>query len=71
MSFRKPKRTAYTDLTDGPTTFGESDYEMASAPVKSIRTYVHTGGPWQVEEDGIHLQYNVEQKVTVDEEGRL
>ena len=26
-------------------------------------------GRW--EEDGIHLQYNVEQKVTVDEKGRL
>jgi hypothetical protein len=71
LSFRKPKRTAYANLTDGLTTFGESEYEMASVPVNSIRTYVHAGVPRQVEEDGIHLHYNVEQKVAVDEKRRL
>ena len=71
LSFRKPRRMAYADLTDGLTTFGESEYEMASVPVNSIRTHVHAGVPRQVEEDGIHLHYNVEQKVAVDEKRRL
>lgn len=51
------------------------------APVKSLRnyihtgnptdmrTYVHTGNPSEVEEDGIHLQYNVEQESNINERG--
>ena len=70
-SFRKPKNK-YADLDESMTTIGEGEYEMgATVPARSIRTYVHAEGPKEVEEDGIHLQYHFQQKVAVDEMGRM
>jgi hypothetical protein len=56
----KHKRTEYNTLDTSNISHTDRNFEMA--PVKSIRTYVHTGDRREVEEDGIHLQYNVEQE---------
>lgn len=73
------KRADYEDLKDSNIAAEEHNYEMA--PVKSVRdyqytgkatdvrTFVHTGKPGEVEEDGIHLQYNVEQESNTSERG--
>lgn len=55
----------YKDLDRG----GGSENSFRMALVKPIRTFVHTGGPGEVEveEDGIHLQYKVEQRSMADE----
>ena len=59
-SFGKRNRNEYKDLGATAPSVDENNYEMA--PAKSIQTFIHTGGPQEVEEDGIHLQYNVEQQ---------
>ena len=73
------KRADYKDLENSNVAIKERNYEMA--PVKSlsnyihtgnpvdVRTYVHTGGRSDVEEDGIYLQYNVEQESNMSERG--
>lgn len=66
-SCSKRKKAEYKDLEVSNPTFRDRSYEMA--PVKSIRTYIHTGNPSEVEEDGIHLQYKVEQESTTNEPG--
>ena len=69
------KRSDYKGLKDAKIGAPEESHEMA--PVKSLsdyihsgnptemRTYVHTGKPSEVEEDVIHLQYNVEQESNI------
>lgn len=48
---------------------GGSENSFRTALVKPIRTFVHTGGPGEaeVEEDGIHMHYMVEQRSVADE----
>ena len=48
---------------------GGSEYSFRMVLVKTIRTFVHTGAPGEVEveENGIHLQYKVEQRSVTDE----
>ena len=48
---------------------GGSENSFSMALVKPIRTFVHTGGPGEVEveKNGIHLQYKVEQRSVTDE----
>ncbi|CAD6591540.1 MAG: hypothetical protein ASARMPREDX12_005214 [Alectoria sarmentosa] len=59
-SFSKPRKAEYADL-DGPKpVFAERNYEMG--PVKSTRTYIQVGSARELKEDGIHLQYKVEQE---------
>ena len=56
----KGRKARYADLEDrvhGPALHG---YE--TPPVKLMRTYVRTGRTDDVEEDGIHLQYDIEQE---------
>ena len=56
----KSRKAEYAHLEVAQTVFGERDHEMV--PVKSIRTYIQTGGAHGMEEDGIHLQYEVDQE---------
>ena len=67
-SYSKREREEYSDLEASNPPFRQRDCGMA--PIKSIRTYVHTGNPKEMEEDGIHLQYNVEQESTISEHGK-
>ena len=54
----KGRQARYTDLENrghGP------DIQGYGTPLKLMRTYVRTGKTGEIEEDGIHLQYDVEQ----------
>ena len=57
-STNKGRQAQYVDLEDRGHAPGMQGYEV---PLKSMRTYVRTGKTGEIEEDGIHLQYDVEQ----------
>lgn len=59
-SYNKPQRANYADLAKGVDRSGQRGYEMG--PVKSTRTYVRTGKSSEVDDDGIHLKYDIEQQ---------
>ena len=66
QSNRKPKKALYADLeleSGVGNGSGVRGYEMA--PVKTVRTFVRTGKPGVVGEDGIHLQHDVEQQISM------
>ena len=67
----KRKRTDYREMDKDVSSSGDNKaYSMA--PVKPIRTFVHTGGgSEEVEENGIHLQYKFEQVSVADEHRRV
>ena len=65
VPYGKRKWTDYKEMNKSGSATGDPAFEMA--PTKSIRTFVHAGGPGEVDEDGIHLQYNVEQRSVKDE----
>ena len=67
LSYGKQKSNQYKDIDKSGTSLGSNTFPMA--PVKSIRTFVYTGSPGEVEEDGIHLQYKFEQRSATDESG--
>ena len=52
------RQARYADLEDRGHAPGMQGYEV---PLKSMRTYVRTGKTGEIEEDCIHLQYDVEQ----------
>ena len=56
----RPQRANYTDLAKSVDGSGLHSYEMG--PVKSTNTYIRTGKSNEVDDDGIHLQYDVEQR---------
>ena len=68
LPYTKRQRTEYRDLELTNSSLGDRNYEMG--PVKSMRTYIHTGDPTDVEEDGIHLHYHVDQESAISEGGR-
>ena len=52
------RQARYADLEDRGHAPGMQGYEV---PLKSMRTYIRTGRTGEIEEDVIHLQYDVEQ----------
>lgn len=54
----KGRQARYADLEDRGHGPGMQGYET---PLMLMRTYVRTGKTGEIEEDGIHLQYDVEQ----------
>ena len=66
--YGKRKWTDYKEMDRSGSGSGSGEqHAFEMAPSKSIRTFVHAGGPGEVEEeDGIHLRYNVEQRSVKD-----
>lgn len=58
----KATRARYADLENKNRRPGPQGYE--TAPVKLMRTYVRTSKTDEVGEDGIHLQYDIEQQTS-------
>lgn len=59
-------RATYADLEASRT--GPKRRDLMMRPVKSVQSYVHTGRPGKLEEDGIHLQVNVNQSISISEQ---
>ena len=61
-SLDKGRKATYADLEGRAPEPGLHGYE--TAPVKLMRTYVRTGKTDEIGDDGIHLQYDIEQETT-------
>ena len=61
------KRSNYKDLTDSNVAIREESHDLA--PVKSLSGHIHTVNPSEVEEDGMHLEYNVERERNITGNG--
>ena len=59
-------RATYADLEAART--GSKTRNCVMRPVKSMQSYVHTGRPDHLEEDGIHLQVNINQSISSSEQ---
>ena len=68
-SHNSGRKARYADLDDSGHKQGLSGYE--TAPIKLMRTYVRTGKTDQMEDDGIHLQYDIEQETSPKTSGIL
>lgn len=56
----RPKQYEYLELDS----IWPGGYQEDLTPLKSVRTIVYTGADKKVENDGIHLQHQVEQEIT-------
>lgn len=61
----KHKASEYKNMGNFKSFIENQGYGMPS--LKSIQTFVHAGGPDEVEEDGIYLHYKIEQRSVTDE----